>query len=165
MFNFLKKDKEKSPETSSVDLINPIDGKVVDLSEVPDPVFSQKMVGDGFAVEPSTGEVFAPVSGEVVLQPDGYHACGIKTDEGLEVLVHLGLETVNLNGEGFTPHVKVGDKVKQGDLILSVDLEKIRDKVPSMVSPVLVTNLGDGQSLSKVNFDAKQGEVAISVSL
>ncbi len=123
MFDFFKKKKK---EEKIVSIASPVKGKVVKLEEVPDPVFAEKMVGDGFAVEPENGEVFAPVSGEVTLQPEGYHAIGIKTQEGLEVLVHFGLETVELKGEGFTPHVKVGDMVKKGDKVLSVDIEKIK---------------------------------------
>ena len=124
MFNFFKKKKN---DEKKVSIASPVNGKVVKLEEVPDPVFAEKMVGDGFAVIPSDGEVFAPVSGEVTLQPDGYHAIGIKTDEGIEVLVHFGLETVELKGDGFTPHVKVGDRVNKGDKVLSVDIEKIKD--------------------------------------
>lgn len=155
MFDFLKKKKKKE----EVSIKNPLNGQVVDLSEVPDPVFAQKMVGDGFAIKPNDGEVHAPVAGEVTLQPEGYHAVGIKTDEGIEVLVHFGLETVELKGEGFTPHVKIGDRVEAGDKILSVDIDKIKDKVPSIITPCIVANLEDN-SLSEINFDAKLGEEA-----
>ena len=153
MFDFLKK-KKKSKEVS---IKNPLNGQVVELSEVPDPVFAQKMVGDGFAIKPNDGEVHAPVSGEVTLQPEGYHAVGIKTDEGVEVLVHFGLETVELKGQGFTPHVKIGDRVEAGDKILSVDIDEIKDKVPSIITPCIVANLEDN-SLSEISFDAKLGE-------
>lgn len=154
MLNFLKKNKNKDIEIS---IANPINGKVVKLEEVPDPVFAQKMVGDGFAVIPEEGEVYAPVSGEVTLQPEGFHAIGIKTEEDLEVLIHFGLDTVELKGQGFTPHVKIGDKVNKGDKILTVDIDKIKDKVPSIISPCIVANL-EKNILSEINFDAKCGE-------
>ena len=161
MFDFFKKKKK---EEKIVSIASPVKGKVVKLEEVPDPVFAEKMVGDGFAVEPENGEVFAPVSGEVTLQPEGYHAIGIKTQEGLEVLVHFGLETVELKGEGFTPHVKVGDMVKKGDKVLSVDIEKIKDKVPSIITPCIVANLEEN-ILSEINFDAKCGEEVQTVTI
>ena len=161
MFDFFK--KKKKPE-KKVSIANPVNGKVVKLEEVPDPVFAEKMVGDGFAVMPEEGEVFAPVSGEVTLQPDGYHAIGIKTEEGLEVLVHFGLETIELKGEGFTPHVKVGDKVNKGDKVLSVDIGKIKDKVPSIITPCIVANLEEN-ILSEINFDAKCGEEVQTVTI
>ena len=161
MFDFFKKKKK---EEKKVSIANPVNGKVVKLEEVPDPVFAEKMVGDGLAVMPEEGEVHAPVSGEVTLQPDGYHAIGIKTEEGLEVLVHFGLETVELKGEGFTPHVKVGDKVNKGDKVLSVDIEKIKDKVPSIITPCIVANLEEN-ILSEINFDAKCGEEVQTVTI
>lgn len=161
MFDFFKKKKK---EEKIVSIASPVKGKVVKLEEVPDPVFAEKMVGDGFAVEPENGEVFAPVSGEVTLQPEGYHAIGIKTQEGLEVLVHFGLETVELKGEGFTPHVKVGDMVKKGDKVLSVDIEKIKDKVPSIITPCIVANLEEN-ILSEIKFDANCGEEVQKVTI
>ena len=161
MFNFFK---NKNKKEEKVSIVSPVNGKIVKLEEVPDPVFAEKMVGDGFAVIPSDGEVFAPVSGEVTLQPEGYHAIGIKTEEGVEVLVHFGLETVELKSEGFTPHVKVGDKVNKGDKVLSVDIEKIKDKVPSLITPCIVANL-EKNKLSEINFDAIFGQEVQSVTI
>ena len=161
MFDFFKKKKK---EEKKVSIASPVNGKIVKLEEVPDPVFAEKMVGDGFAIIPEDGEVFAPVSGEVTLQPEGFHAIGIKTEEGLEVLVHFGLETVELKGEGFTPHVKVGDKVNKGDKVLSVDIEKIKDKVPSIITPCIVANLEEN-ILSEINCDAKCGEEVQTVTI
>lgn len=161
MFDFFKKKKK---EEKKVSIASPVNGKIVKLEEVPDPVFAEKMVGDGFAIIPEDGELHAPVSGEVTLQPEGFHAIGIKTEEGLEVLVHFGLETVELKGEGFTPHVKVGDKVNKGDKVLSVDIEKIKDKVPSIITPCIVANLEEN-ILSEINFDAKCGEEVQTVTI
>ncbi|MDO4594684.1 MAG: PTS glucose transporter subunit IIA [Tissierellia bacterium] len=162
MFDFLKKNKKSVEKT--LEIKNPIDGKVIRIEEVPDPVFAQKMVGDGFAVEPNSGIVKAPVSGEIVLQPDGLHACGIRTDEGIEVMVHFGTDTVELNGEGFSSEVNIGDYVEVGDVVLTVDIDLIREKVPSLVSPVIVTN-PDICTLSEVDINAKQGETAQRATL
>lgn len=162
MFDFLKKNNKE--ELKAVVIQNPIDGKVMRLEDVPDPVFAQKMVGDGFAVEPFSGEVHAPVSGEIILQPDGLHACGIRTDEGLEVMIHIGMDTVELKGEGFNTDLHIGDRVKRGDVILTVDLDLIRNKVPSLISPVLITN-PDMCSLGEINLNAKQDEDCISAIL
>lgn len=149
MFDFLKRKKDEK----EVSIYKPVNGEIIDLSQVPDPVFSERMVGDGFAIKPTDGEVYAPVSGEVTLLPEGYHAIGIKTEEKIEVLVHFGLETVELKGDGFTSFVKIGDKVMKGDKILSVDIEKIKDRVPSLVTPCIVANL-ENNKLSEINFDA-----------
>lgn len=118
----------------------PLTGRVVPLEEVPDPTFSGKMMGDGVAIEPINGEVRAPFHGSVVLAFPTKHAIGLKTESGLEVLIHVGLETVNLNGEGFEVHVKEGDQVKQGDLLITFDLPEIKEKAASTITPIIITN-------------------------
>lgn len=125
----------------SVRILSPLTGALVPIDEVPDQVFSQKMMGDGAAVEPTVGTAVAPVSGELVtLFPTG-HAFGIRTREGLEILVHIGLNTVEMKGEGFTMHKKQGDTVRAGETIVTFDLALCRAKAPSLVSPVVVTNM------------------------
>lgn len=138
MFNLFK--KKDSP---SAWVHNPIRGRILALDTVPDPVFAGKMVGDGFAVEPLDGMVYAPVSGEVVQLFATKHAFGIRTKEGLEVLVHVGIDTVQLKGEGFTAHVATGDQVAQGQLMLTVDLEHLKAAGKSTVTPVIVTNMAE----------------------
>ncbi|GAE26126.1 PTS system [Halalkalibacter wakoensis JCM 9140] len=128
--------KEPAVETVSA----PLTGKILELSEVPDPVFSQKMMGDGMAIDPVEGEVVSPVDGEIVQVFPTKHAVGIKTKSGVEVLIHIGLETVNLNGEGFEAFVKAGDKVKRGDKLIAFDLDIIREKAASTITPIIVTN-------------------------
>ncbi|GHG06377.1 hypothetical protein GCM10017783_18760 [Deinococcus piscis] len=125
--------------------VMPLSGTVLPLSAVPDPVFSSGAMGPGFAIEPSSGEVRAPLSGTVqTLFPTG-HAIGLKTDSGLEVLIHVGLDTVNLQGRGFTPLVAQGDRVEAGQPLLRADLDTIRPQVPSLITPVILTNLDEGQ--------------------
>jgi glucose-specific phosphotransferase system IIA component len=128
---------------AAVDVVCPLSGEVQEISRVPDPVFAQKMLGDGFAVVPSGGKVVAPVGGEVVNLFPTKHAVGIRTPDGLEILVHVGIDTVKLGGEGFRALVEQGARVEAGQTLLEVDLAAIADKVPSMVTPVVFTNLGE----------------------
>ncbi|MFG6119683.1 PTS sugar transporter subunit IIA [Thalassobacillus sp. B23F22_16] len=121
-------------------LTAPVTGKVVDLTEVPDPTFSQKMMGEGLAIEPSEGKAVAPFDGEVVQLFPTKHAIGLKNKAGVEVLVHIGLETVGMNGEGFEAVVKQGDKVKTGQTLVTFDLSKIEEQASSTVTPVIITN-------------------------
>lgn len=124
-----------------VTVISPMAGEVKPISDVPDEVFSQKMMGDGFCVFPTEGKVVAPVSGVVVTVFPTLHALGLRTEEGIELLVHVGIDTVKLNGEGFKALVEEGATVKAGQPLLEVDLDAIRDKVPSLATPVVFVNL------------------------
>lgn len=131
-----KKLFKKAPNT----MTSPMHGRVVALTEVPDEVFSQKMVGDGFAVEPSSGKVYSPVNGEVVQLFPTKHAIGIIDEDGLEILIHVGIDTVELKGEGFTAFIDKGDKVKKGQLLLEVDLDFVKEQGKSIMTPVVFTN-------------------------
>lgn len=123
----------------------PIEGRLVDLTHVPDGVFAQKIMGDGFAIDPANGEVSSPVAGMVTsFMEDTRHAVGITADDGLEILIHIGIDTVNLGGEGFVGLVKQGDRIDAGQPLLKIDLELIRCKVPSLISPVIFLNLPEG---------------------
>lgn len=126
---------------STIEVVAPLRGEVQPIANVPDPAFSQKMMGDGFAVVPADGNVVAPVAGEVVTLFPTRHAVGIRTPEGLEVLVHVGIDTVKLNGEGFTALVREGSRVEAGQPIMKVELDAIRGRVPSLATPVVFTNL------------------------
>ncbi|WP_246945403.1 PTS sugar transporter subunit IIA [Bacillus pinisoli] len=121
----------------------PLKGKVVDITEVPDPVFSQKMMGEGVAIEPTEGLLVSPVDAEVVSVFPTKHAIGLKTNSGLELLIHIGLETVNLNGEGFESFVQAGDKVKRGEQLIRFDLDFIKEKAASTITPIIITNSDD----------------------
>lgn len=126
-------------EPKEVMIKAPATGRFVDLKDVPDPTFSEKMMGEGFAVEPSEGRIVSPVKGKIVQVFPTKHAVGIKSDEGLDVLIHIGLETVALNGEGFTTHVSEGDKVNPGDLLVEFTLADIKEKAKSLITPVVFT--------------------------
>ena len=115
-------------------------GKAVSLREVNDPTFSDGLLGKGVAVVPSEGKVFAPADGEIAMVFETLHAVSMNADFGAEILIHVGLDTVTMKGEGFTGHVKAGDKVKKGDLLLEMDLEKIKAAGYDTVTPMLICN-------------------------
>ena len=121
----------------------PIDGWVCALDEVPDDAFAGRMVGDGLAIDPTGATVRAPFDGVVSSLARTGHAVSIRSDAGVEVLIHLGLETVTLKGAGFTAHVAAGDAVRTGDLLLSLDLEVIAAGAKNLISPVLLANEGE----------------------
>ncbi|WP_026695856.1 N-acetylglucosamine-specific PTS transporter subunit IIBC [Peribacillus kribbensis] len=123
------------------DFVMPIEGEIIPITEVEDQVFSQKMMGDGFAIIPSKGSVVSPVDGEILNVFPTKHAIGIKSKQGYEILIHIGLDTVNLKGEGFTVLVKDGETVTKGQELIQFDLEKIKKSVPSTATPVIFTNL------------------------
>ena len=128
-------------------LHSPCNGKVVPITEVPDSTFADKILGDGFAVIPSEGKIYAPEDGEIGMVFDTLHAVSLTTDYGAEVLIHVGLDTVKMKGEGFEGHVKAGDKVKKGDLLLTVDLEKVKAAGYDIITPMLICNTGDYASV------------------
>ena len=154
----VQKEEVQKQDNSNLEIAMPIEGVLVPLEKVPDPVFAEKMMGDGFAIDPANGKVYAPVAGEVVNLFPTKHAIGIMSNEGREVLIHFGIDTVTLKGEGFTAHVEAGDKVQVGDLLLTVDLEAVRAKVPSVVTPVLFTDLTPDQKVEVVEGPVKVGE-------
>ncbi|MFT8314194.1 MAG: glucose-specific PTS transporter subunit IIBC [Clostridium sp.] len=160
--------KQETPKEIAVDLsdvsqiVSPLDGKIISITEVPDDVFSQKMMGDGFAIEPSNGEVVSPVNGTITTLFPTKHAVGITAEDGLELLVHFGMDTVNLKGEGFTALVKQDDKVKAGQTILKIDIDQVKDKVPSIITPVVFTNLPEGKSVViNQGTEVKRGQKSI----
>ncbi|PRY83194.1 beta-glucoside-specific PTS transporter subunit IIABC [Alkalibacterium olivapovliticus] len=121
-------------------LASVMEGNVIPLSQVKDEAFASGAMGKGVAVEPVNGKVFSPVNGEITVLFPTHHAIGVKSDEGVEILIHIGMDTVQLDGKGFAPQVKVGDKVAAGQLLIECDLDIIRDAGYSTVTPVIVTN-------------------------
>jgi PTS system D-glucosamine-specific IIC component len=119
---------------------SPVQGRMIPLEDVPDEVFSQKIVGKGVAFLPDKGEVVAPVAGTVIHLHPSLHAIGIVSEEGLEVLLHVGIDTVKLEGSGFTSLVQVGDKVKTGQLLLRFQLQKVKKQCKSLATPMVITN-------------------------
>ncbi len=130
-----------------IQIWSPLDGRAVKLEEVPDSVFAEKVLGDGCAVIPTDGRIYSPVDGEITSVAETLHAYGIASDDGAEILVHIGLDTVKLEGRGFTSHVKVGDRVRRGDLIAEVDLALLLAEGINTTTPVLVYDGADGLEL------------------
>ena len=126
-------------DKNTLNIFSPLNGKIVPLKDVPDSVFSEKMLGDGCAIIPNDGKIYSPVNGRVSSVIDSHHAYGFVSDEGVEVLVHFGLETVALKGEGFVPHVKEGDTVRAGDLVCEVDIKLLKEKGINTVTPVIIS--------------------------
>lgn len=140
-------------------LVSPLTGEVVDVTEVPDPTFSEKMMGDGIAFKPTDGEVVAPISGEIVNLFPTKHAIGIKSKAGVEYLIHIGLDTVMLDGEGFTAHVKQGDTVNVGDKLVTFDLDFVNEKAKSITPLVITSDVG---SIEKdINKAVVKGETKV----
>ena len=162
---------EKAPEkesqgkvTNTIILNSPLTGIAKDLSEAPDEAFANKMMGDGFVVVPTDGNVLAPADGEVLFVFPSKHAVGFKTTDGLELLIHIGIDTVKLDGKGFETFVKDGDKLKKGDKMLSFDLEFIKDNAPSIASPIICTALNSNQQVRLIKTgEIKAGEAIIAI--
>ena len=141
-------------------ILSPLKGKVIPLKEVKDPAFSEGALGQGCAVIPEDGSVYAPAAGQVVSIFPTKHAVGMVTDEGCEVMIHVGLDTVNLKGEHFTAHVQQGQRVKEGELLISFDKGAIEQAGYDVTTPVLVTNYRNygGVEAVCVFQDVKAGE-------
>ncbi|WP_313802748.1 PTS glucose transporter subunit IIA [Cytobacillus sp.] len=123
----------------------PIKGDMLSLEQVPDPVFSEKMMGDGVAIMPEDGGVHSPVEGQVILIADTKHAIGIRANDGTEVLIHIGLETVSLQGKGFETLVEVGGSVSIGQPLIEVDWNFVKENAASMITPIIITNSSEKQ--------------------
>ena len=128
----------KTQAINKMSVTAPISGKIIPITEVPDSVFSEKVLGDGIAIIPSDGKIYSPINGVVSSVAETLHAYGFTSDDGLDVLVHFGLETVNLKGEGFKSYVKDGDRVSVGDLVAEVDIELLKSKGINIITPVLI---------------------------
>lgn len=167
MFSFLKKKemplKEKQEEKGQI-LSAFISGKVISIEETPDPVFAQKVMGGGVAIEPVEEVLVAPCDAEVtVVMEDTKHAVGIQSADGMEILLHAGLETVNMKGEGFTLFVKPGQLVRRGQKLLSFETKKIIEKGYNTICIMVISNEEKFDDLVyKTGMQAKKGETVIA---
>ena len=150
-------ESKKVPEV----ILAPLTGKAVPLSEVPDPVFSDKVLGDGVAIIPADGKIVSPVDGEISTVAETGHAYGFTSEDGQEILVHVGLETVSLNGECFKVYGKAGDKVKKGDLVAEVDLGYLKEKDINPITPVLLCSDTEGKELQYGEGEVEAGKSAV----
>ena len=145
----------------SVEILAPMTGTIVKLSEVPDRIFAEKVFGDGLAIIPKEGKIVSPVDGVVTKILETGHFYGVTTEDGVEVLVHVGLETVALNGKCFEIYVKEGDKVKAGDLIAKADLEFIKETGRNSITPVIIGLGLQGKELVCEKGEAEAGKTVI----
>ena len=147
-------EKKEEKQISEKVIKSPMNGTVIPLSEVPDAVFSSEMLGKGFGVEPSEGKAYAPVDGEVTTVFDTKHALGLMSKNGVELLIHIGMDTVKLNGRGFDVKVKAGDQVKAGDLLAEFDMNLIKSEGYPVTTAVVITNTDDCEAIGEVKTGA-----------
>lgn len=145
MFSFFKK---------KIILLNPFDGQWMDLDEVPDEVFSKRFVGDGFAIMPESDVLLSPAKGKVIQIFPTNHAVGLLTDDGVEVLIHIGIDTVELKGQGFERLAEVGQSVEVGSPLVKISRAYILEQGKSLITPIIITN---GEKVSKMRLLSKRG--------
>ncbi|MFR8426791.1 MAG: PTS glucose transporter subunit IIA [Roseburia inulinivorans] len=140
----------------------PVKGKAVPISQVSDPTFGEEILGKGVAIQPADGKIYAPADGTIEMLFDTKHAVSMTTTEGVELLVHIGLDTVALKGEHFTAHKGNGDAVKKGDLLISVDLEAVKAAGYDVITPMVVCNTSDYQTVEAVTgSDVNPGDTVL----
>ncbi len=156
MFNFFNKNKELVIDA-------PFEGEIVDITLVADQVFSSKILGEGVAVKPKSNIAVAPCDGEITQIFPTNHAFGITTKEGVEILIHIGIDTVELKGEGFKRLIEVGEKVKKGTPIIQVDIEYIKNEGKDTITPIVITNMDKIENIEK-NFQDTKGVLKIRIT-
>ena len=156
----------KKKEKTVVTIYSPMNGKVIELKEVPDEAFAQKMVGDGCAIEPDKGVICSPIDGQLMNVFPTNHAIIFETIDGLEMIVHFGIDTVKLDGKGFQKLREVG-AIKIGDEIVKYDLDDIKDGVPSTRSPIIINNMEKVEKIEILSLGkiVKIGEPIMKVTL
>ena len=156
MFNFFKK---------KIEIYSPIKGNSVTLDKVNDPVFSNKMIGDGVAILPEGNFVCAPCEGRIIQIFPTNHAFGIVTEDGLEVLVHIGLDTVELKGKGFKRLMEVGENVTVGEKIIEVDFDFLKSENKDIITPIVFTNMEMIEKIEKIENKLEISDVIMKISL
>ena len=160
LFNLFKGKDDKKDFDGKI--FAPLSGKIVPVEEVPDAVFAEKMVGDGIAIEPSGGDlILAPIDGKVEKIFDTNHAFSIVTDSGIELFVHFGIDTVQLEGKGFERLVEEGKTVKRGTPIIKYDYEFLKANAKTVITPVIISNIDEFAGLEKSSGDALAGETIV----
>ena len=154
----------KSDKINPNHVYAPMEGQAVAITEVPDPTFAEAMLGNGIAIQPVSGKVVSPVDGTVDMMFDTGHAVSLVSDSGIEILIHIGLETVSLEGKPFKVHVASGDKVKKGQLLMEVDLEAVKAAGLNTITPMLVCNSADYSNMTtKTGMAVTNADVVIDL--
>ena len=150
----------------TVNIISPISGNIIDIENVPDPVFSEKIVGDGIAIDPTGYNIVAPVNGKIGKIFNTIHAFSIISDENIEIFVHFGIDTINLKGKGFKQIAKESQTVNVGDIIITLDLPFLKSHAKSIITPIVISNMEKIKSLKKYSGNTISGKTVImSVTL
>ncbi|MGL4861165.1 MAG: PTS glucose transporter subunit IIA [Enterobacteriaceae bacterium] len=144
-----------------IEIIAPLSGEIVNIEDVPDVVFAEKIVGDGVAIKPSGDKMVAPVAGTIGKIFETNHAFSIESDSGIEMFVHFGIDTVELKGEGFKRIAEEGQKVKAGDTIIEFDLPLLQSKAKSVLTPIVISNMDEIKQLTKLSGTVTAGETVI----
>ncbi|HEM8142393.1 TPA: PTS glucose transporter subunit IIA [Providencia stuartii] len=147
--------------SGSIEIIAPLSGEIVNIEDVPDVVFAEKIVGDGIAIKPAGNKIVAPVDGTIGKIFETNHAFSIKSDDGIELFVHFGIDTVELKGEGFKRIAEEGQSVKKGDLVIEFDLALLEEKAKSVLTPVVISNMDEIKELTKLSGSVTVGETVI----
>lgn len=150
----------KENKSVEVEIYAPLSGEIVNIEDVPDVVFSEKIVGDGIAIRPKGNKIVAPIDGIIGKIFETNHAFSMESKEGIELFVHFGIDTVELKGEGFTRIAQEGQAVKRGDTVIEFDLELLESKAKSVLTPVVVSNMDEISNIEK-----KAGEVVAGESI
>ncbi|MEL7365766.1 MAG: PTS glucose transporter subunit IIA [Pseudomonadota bacterium] len=162
LFDKLKKlVSDDSADAGAIEIIAPLSGEIVNIEDVPDVVFAEKIVGDGIAIKPAGNKMVAPVNGTIGKIFETNHAFSIESDDGVELFVHFGIDTVELKGEGFTRIAEEGQSVKAGDTIIEFDLALLEEKAKSTLTPVVISNMDEIKELSKLSGSVTVGETPV----
>ncbi|MFB6422148.1 MAG: PTS glucose transporter subunit IIA [Candidatus Malihini olakiniferum] len=163
--DFFKKLKslvsEDKRDTNSMEIVAPLSGQIVNIEDVPDIVFAEKIVGDGIAIKPTGNKIVAPVDGTIDKIFESNHAFSIKSDSGIELFVHFGIDSVELRGEGFRRIAEERKHVKKGDLVIEFDLMFLEEKVKSILTPVVISNMDEIKELTKLSGTVLVGETPV----
>lgn len=155
----LVSDDKKS--TGIIEIVAPLSGVIVNIEDVPDVVFAEKIVGDGVAIKPEGDKMVAPVDGVIGKIFETNHAFSIESDSGIELFVHFGIDTVELKGQGFRRIAEEGQRVKKGDTIIEFELELLEEKAKSTLTPVVISNMDEIKDLIKLSGSVNVGETPI----
>ncbi|NIH16759.1 MAG: PTS glucose transporter subunit IIA [Buchnera aphidicola (Periphyllus lyropictus)] len=157
--NFFK--KKDAHLDKKIKIYSPISGKIIPIEEVPDIVFSKKIVGDGIAIKPTDNKIVSPIDGTIGKIFKTLHSFSIESYSGIQIFVHFGIDTVKLNGEGFRSYAKENQKVKKGELILKVNLELLKKKAKSIITPIVISNMEEIKKIKKKKGLVKSGKNVI----
>lgn len=152
---------DKTETTGAIEIVAPLSGEIVNIEDVPDVVFAEKIVGDGIAIKPAGNKMVAPVDGTIGKIFETNHAFSIESDNGIELFVHFGIDTVELKGEGFKRIAEEGQKVKKGDVVIEFDLPLLEEKAKSTLTPVVISNMDEIKELIKLTGSVTVGETPV----